>query len=1144
MPISTQTHCPQGWAPTSAGARDAQLGGNGTPRRQGARPEGGGVDEGLVIVLFTDVEGSTELSTGRGDAAARDLLRIHEELVRTQVAAHQGRIMGGRGDGFLVTFASARRALAGAVGIQRALEAHAAWAPHEHVRVRIGLNAGEVTGEQGELYGAAVNAAARICAQARGGEILAAAVVKELAGTLPGIAFADRGWTRLRGFPEDTHLHEVTWRREVPGGSDPPRTSLVGRDREMSMLDELAERALAGHGAMAMLGGEPGVGKTRLVEDLAGRAARQGMLVLIGHCQEMAGTPPHAPFVEIIEAATRTVPAERLCQALGRDAAQVARIAPELHRFFPDIPPPVTLPAEHERRYLFNSVRDFFQRASLLRPLLLVLEDLHWSDESTLMLLCHLAETVGDMPVLILGTHRDVAEDVRHPLAGAVEVLVRRHRCHRIAVDRLSERGVAAMIRAITGQDPSDPVVAAIHGETEGNPFFVEEVVRYLVDEGRLVDTQGQLRPDVAIGDLEVPDRVRLVVGRRLARLGGDTRRVLTAAAVIGRGFGIDLLEAMSEVDGEAWLDAIDEAERARLIVPGDDVRSAGYRFAHELIRQTLVAEVSLPRRQRLHLRVAEAMLRIEAGGVRLQAAEIAHHLLHAGALADRRTTIHYLALAADRANAAAAFEEALHHVRTALDLLPDGDRSGRAPLLEKLAQALHSVGRWDEALDAWREASAVHAESGDVEAVGRVCAHMASQLNLSGRNAESLRVASHGLDALSEGSSPWRVRLLALRGSCLSQSGDHEAGVTLTSQAVDLAEELGGGLLGGALVARAAHHWAWGELSETVRIGIRGADICRATGHLGSLTHALGIVQLSLTTMGRLQEAAALREELQDLSSRSGRHGALFMAALGRFLAQAMSGDLEAAHGSAAGALAMCQRTCLSWVADGHVLLGVVAFWRGDWDTAVVEFQEADRQELSAGGLAGAATAFRVLIQGYEGDRAGVLATLEERRGSFSEPGRSRCLRAWTTLLALPEALTVVGAWSEAAAFYPIVREAVDMGATLRLYDTALVQMVAGQCAAAGEDWAVAEEHYRTALVQAEELPHRIARPEVRRWLARMLLRRGGRGDRDEARDLLVDAMDGYRRLGMPRHREMVRSLLQTGWERAGQRTGRGGFD
>jgi hypothetical protein len=239
-----------------------------------------------------------------------------------------------------------------------------------------------------------------------------------------------------------------------------------------------------------------------------------------------------------------------------------------------------------------------------------------------------------------------------------------------------------------------------------------------------------------------------------------------------------------------------------------------------------------------------------------------------------------------------------------------------------------------------------------------------------------------------------------------------------------------------------------------------------------------------------------------------------------------------------------MCRKTGLAWVADAHVLLGVVAFWRGDWDKAVVEFDAAAGHELSPGALTSAATAFRILIRAYEGDRAGVLAALEEMRTSLPRPGQSCQLRTWTTLLALPEALTVVGAWSEAAAFYPIVREAIDMGAMLRLYDTALVQMVAGQCAAAGEDWTRAEEHYRTALLQADELPHRIAQPEVRRWFARMLLRRNARGDRDEGHELLMQATDGYRRLGMPRHGEMVQSLLLTGWERAGQGTRSGGFD
>jgi hypothetical protein len=251
-------------------------------------------------------------------------------------------------------------------------------------------------------------------------------------------------------------------------------------------------------------------------------------------------------------------------------------------------------------------------------------------------------------------------------------------------------------------------------------------------------------------------------------------------------------------------------------------------------------------------------------------------------------------------------------------------------------------------------------------------------------------------------------------------------------------------------------------------------------------------------------------------------------MATLGRFLAQAVSGDLEAADRSAGGILAMSRKPGLAWVADAHVLLGVVAFWRGDWDRAVVEFDAAACHELTPGALTSPATAFRILIRAYEGDRAGVLTALEEMRTSLPQPGQSRQLRTWTPLLALPEALTVVGAWSEAAAFYPIVREAIDMGAMVRLYDTALVQMVAGQCAAAAGDWTRAEQHHRTALTQADELPHRIAQPEVRRWFARMLLRRNARGDRHEAHELLMQATEGYRLLGMPRHLEMTERLLR----------------
>jgi tetratricopeptide (TPR) repeat protein len=853
------------------------------------------------------------------------------------------------------------------------------------------------------------------------------------------------------------------------------------------------------------------------------------MLALTGYCDEMTGAPPHAPFVEIIEGFTRTVPAERLREALGDDAAEVAKIAPELHRSFPDIPPPVVLPNEHERRHLFNSLRDFFKRASLLRPLLLVLEDLQWADDAALALLCHLAEKLTDMPILILGTYRDVEVGVEHRLGHVLELLTSRHHCRRIDVRPLADLEVAEMIHAITGQDPPDLIVAPIYAETEGNPFFIEEVVRYLIDDGRLIDAEGRLRPTLTVGDLDVPDRVRLIIGRRLARLNDDTRRLLTAAAVIGRRFGVELLQATAEVAGEKWLDAIEEAERARVILP-DDNRTACYRFSHELIRQTLVVDTSLPRRQRLHLRVAEAMQGREARGVRPPADEIAHHLVEAGALADPPRTVHYLVLAASQGLAAGAFERALQHVRTALHLLPAGDQRGRAILLEKRAQAERSLGRWDEALVGWRAAVAAYEELDDGDAVGRLCWELALQLLWSGRFAECHDAVERGLRALGERSSPWRVQLLTLRGKVFSFSGNHGAADVLIGQAIDLAEELDGGLLGVPLLAKCMHHLCWGEVDEARQAGMRGAEVSRSAGDLVALSNGLPMLQAALLALGRLEEAVRIGEELAPLTSRFGHNAASLVAGASRAVLQAMAGDFDTFEQVTLDDFALCRETGMPGGSELHIRQGVVAFWRGHWDEALNSFEEAVRQERTDNAFVGTASAFRLLLRAHQGDRHWVTAVFEERRRDLPRGSQRIGLGAWMNLLILAEALAIVGVEGEAAAFYPVAQRMIESRVVIRTGDAALVEAVAGMCAAAGEDWPRAEEHYRTALCQARDLPHRIAQPEVRRWFAQMLLLRDAPGDRDQAWELLAQAIRAYRALGMPRHLEMAEALLPGG--------------
>jgi len=1083
--------------------------------------------EGTVTVLFTDVEGSTDLTTRRGDEAAQAILRTQRELVRQQVEQHCGHEVKSLGDGFMVAFASARKAVACAVGIQRALEQHNRQHPDQQVQVRIGLNTGEAIQEEADLFGEAVNAAARIAAKAKGGHILVSETVRGVMGRAKDVELVDRGRFRLKGFPERWRLFEVVWHEEATALLG--RTPFVGREAERAELRRCLDQAARGQGALVMIGGEPGVGKTRLAEELAAEARQRGLLALTGHCYEMEGAPPYIPFVEILEATARVVPPAALREALGDAAPEVAKLMPELRRLFPDIAAPMELPPEQERRYLFNSVLEFIERAGRVQPLFLVWEDLHWADDSTLLLLQHIAQRLIEMPVLIVGTYRDVELDVARPLARALQELTRQRLAHRLGLKRLPEDGVQAMLRALSGQEPPPPLVQAVYSETEGNPFFVEEVFHHLAAEGKLFDAQGRWRPDLSISELEVPEGVRLVIGRRLERVSEECRHVLTTAAVIGRAFSFELLEALGEVGTDVLLDAVDEAERTHLITSAGDGPEARFTFAHELIRQTLLSGLSLPRRQRLHLRVAEAMETIYARALEERAADLAHHLYQAGSAADPQKTVHYLVLAGERAFGAAAFEDALRHYENALSLHPTDDRPGRADLLHKRGLALRSLGRWEEALSDWREALAAYEELGDVEAVGRVCHEVALQLTWGARWEEALEISRRGLVALGERVSADRCRLLARAGLTLSSAGYYAAGDGMIAQAMAMAEQLGDQrLLGRTLASKTVHRWAYAAWREVVDTGRRAMELLRSAGDLWPLADALWPAQFALVYLGRFDEVAEIGGELEPLATRLGHLGALLQTRRVRGLRELMlTADIDKFEESARGDLELCRSADMPWISISYTFLGVADFWKGRWQEALASFQEAVRLE-PPGFWTGGDWAFLFLAKAYAGERHAALAMLEEGRDNLPRPGQANTDGAWVMLFGVVEGLAVLAERDEAAQLYPLVLEGVDTGTLMRWPDGRLLQSVAGMAAAAGKQWDKAEEHYQNALRQAHELPVVIEQPEVRRWYARMLIDRDAPGDRDKARELLTEAIAMYRRIGMPKHIEMAEALLR----------------
>ena len=417
-------------------------------------------------------------------------------------------------------------------------------------------------------------------------------------------------------------------------------------------------------------------------------------------------------------------------RALGEGGGEVARLVPALRWRFPDLPPGVELPPEQERRYLFNSIREFVGRASDMQPICVLLDDLHWADEGSLLLLDGVAEDLSGLRVLLIGTYRDVELDLSRPLARTLDGLVRRHLASRLSIRRLPEADVGRMLEALGGATPPPALVGSIYAETEGNPFFVEEVFKHLAESGLIIDPEGRWRTDLEVSELEVPESVRLVVGRRLERLGEHARRALSEAAIVGRLFDFRLLEVIADDLGEdSLLDALDEAERAGLVTSaavGDDVR---YQFAHELIRQTLLTGLSALRRQRLHLRVAEAMEEVYGETPSDQAAEIARHLIEAGASADHAKAVHYLDLAGQRAISAAAFESALRSYETALAMIPAGDLEMEATIKRGLGQAYRSLGRWEECQQVWSQAIDIYEGLGHAELVGSLCTEQATQL-------------------------------------------------------------------------------------------------------------------------------------------------------------------------------------------------------------------------------------------------------------------------------------------------------------------------------------------------------------------------------------------------------------------------------
>jgi class 3 adenylate cyclase len=839
----------------------------------------------VQTLLFTDIVGSTDRLRELGDAPWAALLARHHSVIRDVLAAHGGREVNTAGDGFLARFeapASAVRAAAAAVAAVAALG----------IEIRTGLHTGEVELDRNEIAGVGVHLAARVMAEADPGQVLVTSTVRDLlAGS--GLGFVDQGVREFKGFaeswrlfaldlstvPGDGQAEAVGWEPLAQGQGETGvpfpgllsvgrSTGYVGHEALLQRLEQARRQATAGACRAVLLCGEPGIGKTRTAAEVAQAAFAEGAIVLYGRCDEEVGAP-YQPFAEALDWYTSHVGEP----FLGRHPGELIRLQPLLEARLAGLPAPVSSDPRSEEYLLFEATRSWLVELSRQQPVVLVLDDLHWASKPVLLLLRHVLRAGvaqgDDVRLLVLATYRDTELRPKHALAGVMVDVRRLPGVEQLAMAGLSLAEVAELMSQVAGHELDDDgrrLAEILYAETEGNPFFVGEVLRHLVETGT-VRRQADRWVVAGNGMVGVPEGVRDVVGRRLGRLSAPGNQALSVAAVLGRDFDVELLAALQDSPEDSLLDALDEAVRAGLV---QETGADRYRFAHVLVRTTLFEELSATRRRRLHRRAGEAIEQLRPDDV----VALAYHFSQAGRAGDGMSrAVRYGLAAAEQALQARALSDAEARFHQVLELLDDSatlDAPQRVAALCGMGEAQRDQGNADfraTLLDAAQLAQA----SGDVPMLVR--AALANSRGLpsvvGAVDADRVAITQAALESVGPQPTADRARLLAHLAAELCFAGDDRRRVALSDEAEGIARSLGDdGLLAWVLNRTGYAAFAPDRVERLVARGEEATRLSDATGDPAQRVLSRYHWSGALLTAGDLAGFRAVTETMLAVSS------------------------------------------------------------------------------------------------------------------------------------------------------------------------------------------------------------------------------------------------------------------------------------
>lgn len=646
-----------------------------------------------------------------------------------------------------------------------------------------------------------------------------------------------------------------------------PLAAPIGRDTEATSLRTLWENAANGQGRLVIIRGEAGVGKSHLVRYLTDHVAQEGGLTLVGHCYEFERALPYQAIVEMLRAAANVLQNTDLPLAYR---APLNRLAPDVLGLTSSSLPGVEVAEADMRAQLFEALLQTFLALARQQPLLLLLEDTHWAADSTLDWLTYITPRLAQSRLLVAITYRTSEVGADHALARLRRRFARASAVTDLWVRPLSLEAHRTLVAQLSGLEPSEANAIAdrLFNETAGNPFFLEEIVRELIETGQITIDQGRWTgPFMTAGptaDVVLPESLRETIQARLERLPEVSRGFICAAAVAGRVFDYDIVQRAGGWTDELALNALEDLLARGFVreIPGQ----GGFAFVHHLTQEAIYADLTQPRRTYLHRRLAEALQTL-----RPQAVELAHHFALGGDQERART---YYLQAGDRAREMAALSDAVHHYRAALERWPDQDQGGRAETLHRLGECQWLTGDIQGALQTFEAAYAMFMALGDRLKAGEIQRLIGLRRWDLADRAGAARHLHEALAILEQGpESVELARVMCSISGLHMMASEYEEAIAWGERALALAERLGAeGVTCYALVnigsSWVSVHANDAEHGMTMqREGLRRAlalglprDACRAYYELSE----------ALTGQGRYAEARATMEEFRTYAART----------------------------------------------------------------------------------------------------------------------------------------------------------------------------------------------------------------------------------------------------------------------------------